>query len=141
MPDTPKREVRLWDVIGVVAVILEESGVVYTNQTCGGACMQPREEGVLIPFNNDPPLDEPEQSLEFKLSKLLANVERMTPEYADRIDAILAEFPTTRWARVDRSRLKDSHEAWVYVDLREDEFSSLKDFGECKAVLTWPNSD
>lgn len=65
----------------------------------------------------------------------------LTPDLADGVDAALAAEPDTRCARVDRSRLNDSHEAWVYVDLDGAATDLLRGFGRSKAVLTWPNSD
>jgi hypothetical protein len=135
------RRVTLWNVEGVVAIVLESSGVIYSNQTCGHACMQPEEEGVLVPFNDDPPLDEPEKALWQRLRSILEHAHYLTPDLADRVDTTLADQPDTRCARVDRSRLDDSHESWVYVDIAADASSLLSGFGQAKAVLTWPNSD
>ena len=135
------RRVTLWNVEGVVAIVLERSGVIYTNQTCGHACAHPEAEGVLVPFNDDPSLDEPEQALWCRLGEILENAHYLTPALADRVDAALASRPDTRCARVDRSRLADSHEAWVYVDITPDPSGLLQGFGEVKAILTWPNSD
>ncbi len=51
----------------------------------------------------------------------------------------------TKNVKVDRNRLTDSHEAWVYVDYRNpkavDWNSGITGFGQCQAVLTWENSD
>jgi hypothetical protein len=138
---TVSRRVVLWNLEGVVAVLLSPSGVVYTNQTCGHACMQPEAEGILIPFNNDPPLDDPNSSVCRRLSDLLQGVQWLTLELADQIDFVLAGTPETSCAKVDRTRLKDSHESWVYVDLEAEKSDLLMGFGPVRAVLTWPNSD
>jgi hypothetical protein len=135
------RRVVLWNVEGVVAIVLERSGVTYTNQTCGHVCMQPEAEGILVPFNDDAPLDEPDRALHYRLARTLESAHWLTPELADQVDSVLAGSPETRGATVDRSRLRDSHEAWVYVDLRADACDLLTGFGSTKAVLTWPNSD
>ena len=133
--------VRLWNAIGALAIILRKSGVIYTNQVGGASCAKPKEEGFLIPFNDDAPLDQPEGALVKRLSALLENYMYLKDEEADAIDAILASYPDTACARVDRTRLRDSMEAWVYVDIEEPHDSLFQGFGRCKAVLTWPNSD
>src|SRR5262245_33146253 len=112
-----KRKVVLWNMDGAAAIVLEPSGVMYANQTCGHACVQSEAEGVLVPFNDDPPLEHPERALSERLSLLLENAHYLTPDLADEIDAALAAQPDTRCATVDRARLRDSHEAWIYIDL------------------------
>jgi hypothetical protein len=126
---------------GIYAIILEKSGIVYTNQTHGVACMQSKAEGVLVPFEWDYPLDEPNQSHERRLAQLLEDAMRLTESDADQIDAIFARWPPTACAKVDRTKLNDSGEAWVHIDIEETSESDLKGFGKCKAILTWPNSD
>lgn len=61
---------------------------------------------------------------------------------ADVIDAILARARGT-WSRVDRSKLRQSHEAWIHVLLTGDDQGLLEGLGPYPrpAVLTWPNSD
>jgi hypothetical protein len=135
------RRVVLWNLEGAAAVVLEPTGIVYSNQTCGHACLQPEAEGILIPFNDDPPLDEPEGALWRRLSRLLEGAHSLTPDLANAVDAALAAQPNTKCARVDHSRLADSHEAWIYVDLDGATSGLLEGFGKSKAVLTWPNSD
>ena len=46
---------------------------------------------------------------------------------AEFIDSILSVGSYTKYLKVDRNRLKDSHEAWVYVDIYFD--SEISDFG------------
>ena len=134
-------EVRLWNAEGVLAIILRPSGVTYTNQTGGMLCWQPSAEGVLVPFNGDNLPEQFEQSLAYELRSLLWDVSRLDAEFADKLDAIFGASINTRMARVDRSRLADSHESWIYVDLDEPEDALIAGFGRCKAVLTWSNSD
>ena len=101
--------------------------------------MQCSEEGVLIPFNND--IDD---EIERRLSVELLNANYLTESNAKNVDAILATSRDTQCATVDRSRLRDSMEAWVYVRIAEDASDTgrlFKGFGESLAVLTWNNSD
>ncbi len=42
--------------------------------------------------------------------------------------------------KVDRSRLHESVEAWVYVDILDEPYLN-RGLTPCKAILTWENSD
>lgn len=66
---------------------------------------------------------------------------------ADVIDAILQVTGSTDF-KVDRGRLDESDESWVYVEIETRDGSQAKHpacpvsgFGNCHALLTWPNSD
>ncbi len=71
----------------------------------------------------------------------------LTEGDADFIDRTLGENPALGFIRVDRERLRESHEAWVRVLVREDtpdkELSLFSGFGSLplEAILTWQNSD
>jgi len=61
---------------------------------------------------------------------------------------VLAEKPSTAFVTVDRARLSESQEAWVFVLVDspaegEPESSDipLYGFGRTRGVLTWVNSD
>jgi hypothetical protein len=64
---------------------------------------------------------------------------------ADYIDGFLVKDGYTRFLRVDRSRLEESHEAWIYVDVLAEEgdrrLALISGFSATKGILTWPNSD
>ena len=48
----PKPLIRLYgSIVGVI--VLRESGVLYSNQTGGNYCLQPEEEGVYIPIDDE----------------------------------------------------------------------------------------
>lgn len=133
--------VTLWNIEGVMLILLRDSGVIYTNQTGGHACAQPEAEGILAPFNNSPPLDQPDLSTESQLKRVLTGAQRLTPAQADEVDEILAHWQDTKCAKVDRTRLTDSMEAWVYVDVNECGDDLISGFGPCKGIITWSNSD
>ena len=141
----PLKEITLWNSEGVLLIILAKSGVVYKNQTCGGCCLAPREEGILLPFNNEYPLAQPELRLEAQLAALTSNVQHLAEDEANQIDNFLNDqgpwSSNVACARVDRTRLYDSHEAWIYVDVEENDGCLFTGFGRCKGVLTWHNSD
>jgi len=131
------------DSLGLV--ILRPSGVHYANQAAGLACLHPHEEGVYAP------LPAPEGTYLMTLRHFskgkagFVTVDGISEATADFLDGVFAEEPALSFLKVDRARLKSSHEAWVYVDVSEPEgepeLNTIAGFGECKGVLTWPNSD
>jgi hypothetical protein len=138
--------IQLWGGPRLGLIILRPSGVYYSNQTGGYACLHPTVEGVFVPIRVD------ELDLERELSEYFTGAKwqgwccrGIDEETAIVIDGLLAQCDFTRGIRVDRNRLRDSHEAWVYVDyanLPETEWrTEISGFGACKAVLTWENSD
>ena len=95
----------------------------------------------MVPISNDPPLDGSGHGLEAQLRELLLGLAHLRPEDADAIDALLGKSRLTSFVSVDRSRLHDSTEAWVYVHLEGGEEGPLTGFEGSSGVLTWPNSD
>jgi hypothetical protein len=137
-----RNEVTLYNLCGCGLIILMQSGVYYTNQAAGHYCAQPIEEGILIPFERV----SHDRELEKSLRAILENCTTLTDELANRVDDVLSSFHETRCAKVDRSRLVNSMEAWVYVDNNDEhdddhEFPLFCGFGICRGVLTWENSD
>lgn len=104
------------------------SGVTYTNQVGGHACLHPQVEGFILPFDFS--------SLEDRLARVLLNRDALTVEDADEVDAMLARFPHTSCATVDRTRLDESMEAWVYVNVVENEACYFSGFGKFSGVMT-----
>ena len=121
------------------------SGVVYRHQVGGNYCWQAELEGVLAPVDfSDAEVQQ--------VMTLTNGVCRISAEVADAIDAILAANPRARYLSVDRTRLHESFEAWVYVRadtqddapdhlVNQDYLGSVYDFGTAKGLLIWPNSD
>ena len=135
------KRILLYDLEGVALIVQMRSGVIYTNQVGGSACLHPEEMGVLAPFNYQWSEDDPSGSIESQLSRLLLGCERLTVGLANQVDEILRRSTTTDFATVDRARVPDSCESWVYVNIVETPEAVLSGFGECKGVLTWNNSD
>ncbi len=135
------RTITLWNIEGVGLIILQNSGVFYTNQTGGTTCAHPVAEGVFAPLNNSPPLDRPDLSTNTQLKRLLTGAQRLTPAEADAVDRILQASADTNCVTVDRNHLSDSMEAWVYVDVKSNGDSLISGFGCCKGIITWSNSD
>ncbi|WP_434300231.1 DUF6210 family protein [Corallococcus exiguus] len=72
--------------------------------------------------------------------------EEIDEETAQEIDRILGLSFVTRdlGVRVDRARLGESHEAWVYVEVPaqpENGSVCLERIPASQGILTWPNSD
>lgn len=124
-------------------LIEHPSGVVYENQVGGNACWQATLEGVLAP------LDMESKSFEEIMNLFDAYAPQgITAMTADAIDAILVAEPVAKTVRVDRERLAESWEAWVYVIVdfpasvaADADLELFSGFGKGHGVLTWPNSD
>jgi hypothetical protein len=141
--------ILLYDLEQAGVIVECPSGVRYRNQVGGNACFQAEEEGVLAPLELN---QEAEDRLE--TGPYPGGGAALTDAHADAIDGILASHPNTSFLKVDRARLRDSMEAWVYVILVTPEststsadlektryFGPVYGFGATKGVLTWPNSD
>jgi Family of unknown function (DUF6210) len=134
--------VCLWNLEQAALIILQPSGITYLNQTIGNTCFQSEAEGVLAPITNDPPLDNLYfGSLAYKLQKLTGNKHFLDEPDAEAIDELLATNLGGDTIRVDRTKLKDSYEAWIFVIIDENNSGDLIDFAGRKAILTYPNSD
>ena len=136
-----KLVISLYDLIGAAVIIKYPTGVMYTNQTCGTACLQPRIEGALLPVNNEFDPKFPEESIEVKLLNLLNNCNRLTSTQANELDDLLSLYPQTEGIHVDQKLLNDSHESWVHVVLKQSKYAGFSGAEELCGVLTWPNSD
>jgi hypothetical protein len=123
--------ISLYDLEQAALIVLNKEAPVYTNQTGGSACKQPRENGFLVPITNDPPLDSGyEETLSYKLSELCRDMIGLTGNTANAIELLLKAECHEHSIEVDRSLLSKSMEAWVYVTVDTK-----------SAVLTWCNSD
>lgn len=158
--DPPARSTRenpvveLWEAVGLGVIIDYPSGVVYSNQTGGFSCLHPTAEGVYVPLRNDAletwELLSPERDLRafFEGPKHLGcgATSGLDNDDADFIDRILEQARLGSVFRVDRDRLRESHEAWVHVLLTSSDTDAHPIFHGFApyprhAVLTWGNSD
>lgn len=126
---------------GLGLIVLHPSGVLIGNQTNGIAVGAPFEEGVFVPL-----LEQyPQQLTKHFLQRYDYTFDGIDEHTADFVDKILEEAPQTRFLRVNRYKLKLSHEAWVYVlglkDCKSDWLTYVSGFPGDEGVLTWPNSD
>jgi hypothetical protein len=142
---TSSPTILLYSMPSALMLIIERpSGVVYQNQVGGNVCEQARLEGVLAPLGLDPP------SIE-RIMRCSYGMQGITGQTADIIDSILASDSEGKYVKVDRLRLEECLEAWVYVIVESpmstdpmetpEFFGGWCGFGRARAVLTWPNSD
>jgi hypothetical protein len=150
-----KPVIELWEGVGLGLIIEWRSGILYSNQTGGTACLHPEVEGVFVPLRNDCERDSerllsPEKDLleyfEGPKHRGTGAIRGLDTDDADFITSIFARWHIHELA-VDRTRLRDSHEAWVHVvvdgELGGGDGLPLKGFprDSRKGILTWSNSD
>ena len=142
--------VRLYDHSGTALVVPHPTGITYSNQAGGHACLQPEAEGFVVPIANDVGLApnhkfiSPENELFRYFSKLHSCGEPLTEKDAQAIELIFQEFPLWSGLKVDRNRLCESVESWVYVTISANGHKPLpiEDVSyPLGAILTWTNSE
>jgi hypothetical protein len=117
---------------GCGLIIPHPSGIIFRNQVCGMSCHQAELEGFYLPMSWD--------GVENAMEEIFHGG-RLSAEDADRIDAALAKNAHPSYeVRVDRTRLDQSCEAWVWVTISGD-FYFAQNMSVTEAVLTWQNSD
>jgi hypothetical protein len=142
-----KAVINLLQLDSIGLIISHPTGVVYSNQTGGYACLSPQFEGAFIPLND--PLVDQQTELEryFIGSKWRGHCyNEIDEETADFVDEVLASTYVTKRLKVNRDKLTESHEAWIHVvilppDDREDDLQEFHGFSSNFGVLTWKNSD
>ncbi len=142
MPDSP---VVSLDFIGGLGLIIQvPSGVLFTSQVGGVATLFPRIEGIFVPLIEERMDHQSLLRAHFIGPKwrgqCYAGIDQ---DDADVVDRVLSLSFQTAGITVDRSRLADSCEAWIYVTITDqtDDHLPYAGFGSCKGVLTWINSD
>jgi Family of unknown function (DUF6210) len=131
---------------GLGLIILQPSGVFYTHETGGYACRHSQEQGVFVPIHRGPDDDQESLLIDYFTGPKWGGWcdEGIDEETAKYVDHVLSLGPETDCLTVDRTRLADSMEAWIYVDVHEpaeDPVARFYGFGECKGVFIWGNSD
>jgi hypothetical protein len=139
-----KKAVCLYPLKQLALIMSEPSGVFYYNQAGGHMCCNQEEEGVLV-F-----VDESFNCLYDEISRYTFNLWELKKKDADYLDLLFKR--KLKYVKVDRTRLKDSMEAWIYVVFehglpKQPKKLSLRNniyfsgFDSKKGVLTWDNSD
>jgi hypothetical protein len=144
--DESKPRILLYPLRQVGLIILYPTGIIFQNQTGGISCIQRSEEGIFFPVSDAPVLDENYTTkmdlLDIELTKLFPSyATNLKPELADKIDLLLRNYLPLKGVTVDRNRLNDSDEAWIYVNIEPSELADYSGFGSSRGVLTWSNSD
>lgn len=141
-----KSVINLYQFEGIGLIVSHPTGVLYSNQTGGYACLSPKLEGAFVPLTN--PLVNQQEKLEeyFTGSKWKGHCyNNIDKETADFVDAILALSHLTSRLKVNRDKLNESHEAWIHVvilpDNREEDLQEFSGFASNLGILTWENSD
>jgi hypothetical protein len=136
-----KRTIEIGYFDGLGLIMLDPSGVYYTSQVGGYACLHPEAEGVFFPL----PTDLNRYELNTLRQHFNGSWEALNDYEADLVDTVLRRSSRNlNWISVDRSRLKDSFEAWVYVKLNPKKTKMddlVKGFDDSFGILVWPNSD
>jgi Family of unknown function (DUF6210) len=143
----PLKRIILWTMPDELMFVIEHpSGVLYENQVGGVVCFNGEQEGVLAPLDVARATVEAVQNLPYP-----QGVEGISEEIADALDALLTAESRASMIKVDRERLHESWEAWIYVrieaprtivrNIHDDYHGSVYGFGPSRGVLTWQNSD
>jgi len=114
----------------------ETSNVTYLNQTSGTLCAQRYARGVFVFVENEV------KSLYKVITPYMKEKSRLTTEDADFLDAAFSGKLYAKNLLVDRTKLKQSSEAWVHVKINPDAKNSCyTGFNAVSGILTWDNSD
>ncbi len=132
-------------------IVAAPTGVVYEHQAGGTQCAHPRLEGFLVPVADETGSHSSALARHFSDAPYLgtgfAPIEvggRACRGITVRTADWLEHSVLPRWARVDRSRLDESAEAWVHLKVSNDPnqvspgitLDTPRD-----GVLVWLNSD
>lgn len=149
------KRVELWEQVGLGLILSCSSEIIFSNQTGGTSCLHPELEGVFIPLRNDCTeekctLVSPENDLwdyfigpKWEGTGATAGIDR---EDADFIESVLKKAGLFPNIQIDRNRLTESHEAWIFVIVYGNDstyppiFKGFEPYPK-EGVLTWQNSD
>lgn len=138
--------VGLYKTSGIGFVIPYPSGIEYYNVAGGLLCAQPSMEGFFLPFEGKQTTKLAQEILNYFLGPPWSGhcYSGLKESDADYLDSLFEKYEDTKSIRlnVDRSKLKDSMEAWIHVKF---ELGSHKDLicgiDVNGGILTCPNSD
>lgn len=139
--------IQLYESAGLGLILLWPTGVLYSNQTGGTSCLHPQAEGAYLPLANALTVQEELLLAHFTGPKWRGACDRgIDEETAAEVERILGLSHVTRelGLRVDRTRLAQSHEAWVHVEIAaqpETDLALLGSIPASQGILTWANSD
>jgi hypothetical protein len=126
----------------VFLIVKKQTGIAYSNQCGGTACLHPQQEGYLIPLGieyewNIPCINDCAYGLIINESEHNKTI--------DEINECIKEISGELNISLDTSLINESHEAWVHVKakVRNPRFSwpITTEPGEFDAILVYENSD
>lgn len=130
------------DPQGLGLIVEAPGGQIYSNQAGGYACHHPELEGAYVALGPTPECFE--NHFAGETSKWKGHCyDGIDEETARFLDAALASDALGRigCVTIDRARLRESEEAWVWVRIAENSHPLLRAYGGRKGVLVWENSD
>lgn len=132
--------------VGLGVIVLDSiEGIDYSAQVGGYACHDPIERGFYIPL-----CDSEQKDMEALMNYFTGPkwngwcCEGIDEETALWLDSWLQKTLPDEHLVVDRQRLSESQEAWIYV-IRQDanwsQYARIQNVRTFSGVLTWANSD
>jgi hypothetical protein len=118
-PQMTKPKIELWDGIGLGAIVSFPTGILYSNQTGGTSCLHPELEGAYIPLDAKAG-EELYAYFEGPKHRGTGATHGLDAEDAAFIEMLLAQRHLSSFVSLDRSRLQESHEAWVWATIPGD---------------------
>lgn len=139
--------IDLWLLDELVLILELPTRVTYSTQAGGVFCLRKQAEGALVPVDAEWMTNEERGNVLDGLIEVCSgkSLPHLTTEVADMVDEVLRRSKITSGLKVDRNRLDDCAEAWIYVrfDYAGSPRTDLPWSGALSGtgVLTWPNSD
>jgi|GEM_PF-608699 len=134
--------IQLYDSVGIGVIIKHPSGVRYGNQVGGVAVLQWEAEGVYVPLYSDIIPQERMLHDHFAGHKWKSNCfNGIDTETADFVDEVLQANITTRFIKVDRTKLDESVEAWIHVTISAPPEKPVVNYDEDAGVGIAPDGD
>ncbi len=146
--------IEIWDSVGLGIIIEYPTGVWVSQQTGGTSCLHPKVEGIYLPLHNDYTHKEHQfLSPEIDLSQYFEGPKHngtgatsgLDQEDVKVITEILTKYKLGHILEINKSKLKESHEAWVHIWLKPEKnniplWTGFEPYPR-NAILTWCNSD
>lgn len=137
-------EVELPDVANVCLIVGHPTGVRYEHQCGGLACRHNTLEGFLVPLEESAQMAEALSAYFYDGPKYQGHCyDGFDEDDARFVDALIAAGGSA-WARVDRQRLADCCEAWVFLKIEAGYICVPYCYGSdpgTTVVMIWENSD
>ena len=132
------KSVSLYPLSQLALILLIPTGVKYHNQTGGHSCCQREAEGLLVFVDNGRLYDSLVKYAEEDKGGWWTESDLSDADYLD----MLFENSGDSYLKINRERIPESHEAWIYVNIDCNyEYPTYGGFSSKHGILTWDNSD